>query len=144
VLGGWEASGITRAQSGQYLTATGNTSIGARRADYVEGQDIAIDDGDENRWFNTAAFVAAPNTRRGTATVGQIQGPAYYVWDVSFRKKFSVTQDVKVGVQADIFNLFNRVNLGNPNTVTTDGNYGRINATAGPARQMQIGVRLEF
>jgi hypothetical protein len=63
---------------------------------------------------------------------------------VSFRKKFSLTQRVKLGVQADVFNLFDRVNLGNPNVTTTDTNYGRINATAGPARQMQIGARLEF
>ncbi len=55
-----------------------------------------------------------------------------------------MTSTVKIGVQADIFNLFDRVNLGNPNVTTTDGNYGRINATAGPARQMQLGVRLEF
>ena len=142
VLGGWEVSGITRFQSGQYLTATGNTSIGGRRADYT-GAEIQIDNGDEDRWFNTDAFVRAPDTRRGNATVGQIEGPAYYVWDVSFRKKFSVTQDVKLGIQADLFNLFNRVNLNNPNTNTTDANYGRING-AGPARQTQIGVRLEF
>jgi hypothetical protein len=143
VLGGWEVSGITRFQSGQYLTATGNTSIGGRRADYVEGAEIPIDNGDEDRWFNTDAFVRAPDTRRGTARVGQIAGPAYYVWDVSFRKKFSITQAVKLGVQADVFNLFNRVNLNNPNTNTTDANYGRING-AGPARQMQLGARLEF
>lgn len=142
-LGGWEVSGITRFQSGPFLTATGNTSIGGRRADYVDGQDIQISDGDENGWFNPGAFVRAPDTRRGTATVGQIEGPAYYVWDVSFRKKFSITSDVKLGLQADLFNLFNRVNLNNPNTNTTDANYARING-AGPARQMQIGLRLEF
>jgi len=143
-LGGWEVSGITRAQSGQYLTATGNTSIGTRRADYVDGQDIQISDGDENRWFNTGAFVRAPDARRGTASVGQIVGPAYYVWDVSFRKKFSITSSVKLGVQADVFNLFDRVNLNNPNIETTNTSYGRISSTAGPARQMQIGARLEF
>ncbi len=143
VLGGWEVSGITRFQSGQYLTPNGNTSIGTRRADYVGG-DIAIDGGDENQWFNTAAFVTAPNDRRGNAGVGVVEGPAYYVWDVSFRKKFSVTSRVKLGVQADVFNLFDRVNLGNPNITTTAADYGRINATAGPARQMQLGARLEF
>ena len=35
VLGGWELSGIVRLQSGAPLTVTGNTSIGARRADLV-------------------------------------------------------------------------------------------------------------
>ena len=143
-LGGWEVSGITRFQSGQYLSPTGNTSIGTRRADYVSGQDIQLNDGDENKWFNTAAFVAAPNDRRGNAGVGVVEGPAYYVWDVSFRKKFSLTSQVKLGVQADIFNLFDRVNLGNPNIETTNASYGRISATAGAARQMQLGARLEF
>lgn len=49
----------------------------------------------------------------------------------------------KLRLQADLFNLFNRVNLSNPNTNTTDANYTRING-AGPARQMQVGARLEF
>ncbi len=47
-------------------------------------------------------------------------------------------------MQADLFNLFNRVNLNNPNIETTNASYGRINTTAGAARQMQVGARLEF
>jgi hypothetical protein len=143
-LGGWEISGITRLQSGQYLSPTGNTSIGIRRADYVTGQDIRLDGANEIKWFNTAAFVTAPNGRPGSAGVGVIEGPAYYVWDVSFRKKFSLTSRIKLGVQADVFNLFDRVNLNNPNIETTNTSYGRINSTAGAARQMQLGARLEF
>ena len=55
VLGGWELSGKTRWQSGQYLTVSGNTSTGTRRADYVGGE-ISIDDRTTERWFNTEAF----------------------------------------------------------------------------------------
>jgi hypothetical protein len=44
---------------------------------------------------------------------------------------------------ADVFNLFNRVNLNNPSVNFNDANYGRI-ASAGPLRQVQIGLRLEF
>ena len=141
-LGGWEVSGITRLQSGGYLTPSGNTSIGGRRADYLGG-DIAIDNGDEAQWFNTAAFAPAPEDRRGNAPVGIIQGPGRHAGDVSFRKKFRITQQTRIGVQADVFNLFNRVNLNNPSVNTTDVNYGRI-ASAGPPRQVQIGLRLEF
>ena len=45
VAGGWEVSSKYRFQSGQYFTATGNSSIGNRRADYIGGE-IDID-GDE-------------------------------------------------------------------------------------------------
>ena len=34
---------------------------------------------------------ARPTTGAARPRVGQIEGPAYYVWDVSFRKKFAVT-----------------------------------------------------
>jgi hypothetical protein len=142
VLGGWEVSGIVRAQSGQYLTPDGSTSIGTRRADYLGG-DVQLNDGNEDRWFNTDAFVVAPDDRRGNAGVGVIEGPGYYVWDVSFRKKFPVGSRVKIGIQADLFNLFNRVNLNNPEVTTTDADYGSIDG-AGPARQMQLGARIEF
>ncbi|HEV3485043.1 MAG TPA: hypothetical protein VG106_06530, partial [Vicinamibacterales bacterium] len=71
LIGGWELSGKTRWQSGQYLTPNGNTSIGTRRADYVGGE-IGADDRTPDRWFNTDAFTAAPDTRRGTARVGMI------------------------------------------------------------------------
>jgi hypothetical protein len=144
VLGDWEISGITRVQSGPYLTVTGSTSIGARRADYT-GAAIALpnDQRGAAAWFNTAAFVAAPDTRLGTATVGQVLGPGRYVWDASFRKKFPLGGNTKIGVQADVFNIFNRVNFNAPNVVTSDAAYGKISG-AGPPRQIQLGVRFEF
>ena len=89
ILGGWELSGKVRWQSGQYLTPTGNTSIGTRRADYLGGE-ISIDSRDENQWFNTAAFATAPDGRRGNAPIGMIEGPHWYQWDLSARKKFAL------------------------------------------------------
>lgn len=141
-LGGWEVSGITRLQSGAYLTPTANTSIGGRRADYLGG-DVSLSDANETRWFNTAAFGPAPEDRRGNAPVGIIQGPGRHTWDASFRKKFRLVGRSKLGVQADVFNLFNRVNLNNPTVNFSANDYGRI-GSAGPPRQVQIGLRFEF
>ncbi len=141
-LGGWEVTGITRLQSGQYLTPSGNTSIGGRRADYLGG-DVTDAARDETQWFNTAVFVPAPEDRRGNAPVGIIEGPGRHTWDLSFRKKFRIVGRTRIGVQADVFNLFDNVNLNNPSVNFNDVNYGRI-ASAGPARQIQIGLRFEF
>ena len=140
--GGWQVSGKVRLQSGQYYTATGNSSIGGRRANYT-GAEISIDDRNELRWFNTAAFTVPDEGARGTATVGQILGPSFYQWDLSFRKNFRFGGRYQATPIFDVFNLFNRLNLGAPNTNVSDGGYGTIN-TAQPSRQFQLGVKFEF
>jgi hypothetical protein len=142
VLGGWELSGKVRWQSGQYLTPTGNTSIGTRRADYLGG-DIGIDNRDENQWFNTAAFAAAPEDRRGNAPIGLIEGPHWYQWDLSGRKNFNLPGRATIQFRADVFNVFNRLNLNNPNVVVTQAEFGRISSARIP-RQTQLSFRLSF
>lgn len=143
VLGGWEFSGITRWQTGALLTATGTSSIGGRRADYVGGE-INVQGPDPIvRWFNTAAFTRPPDDRRGTASVGQIEGPGRYFWDLSLRKQFAITERVRFQIQGDFFNAFNQTNLNNPTTDSNSGSYGRISSAA-PARNIQIGMKLTF
>ena len=142
VAGGWELSGKVRWQSGQYLTPTGNTSIGTRRADYLGGQ-ISIDDRSENQWFNTALFAAAPEGRRGNAAIGTIQGPHWHQWDLSARKNFALPGTARIQFRADVFNVFNRLNLNNPNVTVTAAEFGRI-STARIPRQTQLSFRLEF
>jgi Carboxypeptidase regulatory-like domain len=140
-LGGWEVSGITRWQTGQNLTPTGNSSIGNRRAD-ATGEPI---DGPQtiDEWFNTAAFTRPPDERRGTAGVGVITGPGRHLWDLSLRKRFSLNERIKMQFQADFFNAWNIVNLNNPNTDSNNNAYGSVNGVA-PARNVQLGLRLTF
>ena len=142
VLGGWEISGKIRWQSGQYLTPTADTLIGVRRADYVGG-DISIDDRDERRWFNTAAFIDAPEERRGNAKVGMIEGPHWRQVDVSLRKRFRFTQTKSVELRADVFNVLNTLNLNNPNTQVDNSAYGTITSARIP-RQSQFSLRFQF
>ena len=142
---GWEVSGKTRWQSGQYLTIIGNTSTGNRRADYVGG-DISLADRGPDRWFNTAAFATAPDTRRGNATVGQVQGPHFYRWDLSLRKKFALPRGTHMELRVDSFNAFNRVNFNNPGTnqlTVTNSSFGTIPSAKTP-REFQFGVRFDF
>jgi len=146
-LGGWELSGKVRWQSGQYLTVTGNTSTGTRRADYLGGEiDLPADQRSADHWFNTSVFAAAPDTRRGNAAVGQIQGPHFYRWDLSMRKKFALPRGSKVEARADAFNAFNRVNYSNPTgngLVVTSTSFGSI-TTAKTPRELQFSLRFEF
>ena len=143
-LGGWELSGKTRFQSGQYLTPTASTSIGTRRADYLGG-DVSLSSSDRtaDRWFNTAAFAPAPDDRRGNAKVGMIEGPGLAQWDISLRKNFAVAGRSRINFRADVFNVFNRVNLNNPNVTVTNAAYGQVDSARIP-RQVQLSLNLYF
>lgn len=144
LLSFWEASGITRFQSGNQFTVTGNTSIGNRRADYLGGEiELPRDQRTVNRWFNTDVFAAAPESRRGTASVRSVKGPGLQVWDLSLRKRIVVTKTWRAQLQADFFNLFNKANFLNVATNVTNADFGTITSAA-PARNIQLAIRLSF
>src|SRR5260370_17581 len=150
-LSGWEVSGITRFQTGPYLTPTGSTAIGTRRADYLGGPVLLSNKG-PNGWVNAAAFAPAPLGREGTAGVGIIQAPSLQTWDFSMRKQFTLTERFNLRFQMDMFNAFNRANFRSPDiafgTLTaaggpSNGAFGKI-SSAGPARNIQFGLKLNF
>jgi hypothetical protein len=154
VLGGWEASGILRLQTGPYVTLTGDTSIGNRRADFVGGAiyNVSGDQG-PTAWFNTLAFRQAPDTRLGNSAVGVIEGPALKLVDLSARKRFAVTERFNLTFQADFFNAVNHGNLRAPatNLGTIDATTGRPTNTtfgtitaSGPGRNIQLALKLNF
>jgi len=156
ILSGWEMSGITRLQTGPLLTVKGTTSIGSRRADYLGGVVKLLSPlQGPDQWFNTNSFFIAPDDRQGTSGVGIVEGPGRYLWDLSMRKKFAVREGIRMQVQADFFNAFNRTNFTNPGTAM--GNVTTINGVqtysnrafgtitgAAPGRNVQLGLKLTF
>jgi hypothetical protein len=153
-LGSWELSGITRFQSGAPLTITGTSPVGTgsletgfgRRASVVAG--VPLYSGytcpaQRVCWFNPAAFALAPKTSAGNAPIGNIIGPAYYVWDLSLRKSFKLPREgMSLMFQADAFNTFNRTNWTNPST-SANSTAGQI-TSANPPRQVQFGGKFSF
>jgi len=150
ILGGWELSGITRFQSGGPLTVSGNTSIGGRRADYIDGVDPYVPESERYTlvpgsimWLNPAAFAVAPEGRRGNSTRGQFRAPGLQVWDISIRKQFPLKGSVRAQFQVDMFNIANAVNYRGPATNLTGAGFGSISSAA-PSRNVQIGFRVSF
>ena len=146
ILDGYEVSGITRFQSGPYLTVTGtgNSIFGNRRADCIS-PDALFPNGERgpNHWGNRAVFAAAPDTRRGTCGVGTMQGPGAQTWDFSLRRRFGLTEKFKLQFQADIFNAFNRTNFRDLENNLSSAAFGTI-STSGPPRNIQFGLKLTF
>lgn len=156
VLGGWEISGITRAQSGSPLTVNGTQTIGpagsgvtafGRRANIVSG--VPIQSGytcptGKICWFNPAAFVQESTTGVGNAPAGGMTGPGYYGWDLSLRKNFKLPHEgTSLMLQMDAFNVFNHTNWGNPGTTVTGGGFGQISGS-NPPRNVQFGAKFVF
>jgi len=88
----------------------------------------------------------------GNSGAGLVRGPGLYKWDFSLRKEFGLgREDLKLQFRADVVNAFNHTNfrfssqtseLVN-NTNISSGDYGHP-TTAGPPRQIQLGMRLTF
>jgi hypothetical protein len=96
-------------------------------------------------WFNTAAFKEnAPGTF-GTLGRNTERGPGLATVDFSAFKRFPMpySERHKLEFRAEAFNLFNRVNLNNPNTTRTSPLFGRITSAAEP-RILQFGLRYSF
>ena len=164
LLGGWEVSGITRAETGEPYTVTANSNFGGfsfrRRADYIGG-DISLsnpapcastDTPPCLLWFNRSAFAAAAADTLGTSAPGMVRGPGRYLWDISLRKEFPLPREGwRLRFQTDFFNAFNHVNyrfstltaLIANNTNINNGSYGKV-SPPGPPRQIQFALKLTF
>jgi outer membrane receptor protein involved in Fe transport len=161
LLGGWQFNTNTTIQSGLPFNV-GYRDSGADR-DTGPGWPNLIGDpkGPKTReqWFNAAPIGAANSAfgRPAPGTFGnlgrhQLRGPGYWRTDASLFKRFRF-QERALEVRIEAVNLFNTVNLGNPDsTVGVPGNdnpnAGRINSTAyfnaDPMRNFQFALRFVF
>src|SRR6266852_3768095 len=151
-LGGWQLSGITRAQSGPPITILANSSVAGtpvngRRADRVAGVSLAPTV--PGQWFNPAAFANPSPINPGTSGVGTFTGPYVFVTDLSLRKYFKLPREnMNVMFQSDFFNIFNRANyslgsLGNATLTVPSGNFGSFGSASNP-RNVQFGLKFNF
>lgn len=161
LLGGWSLAGILRARSGNAI-------------DVRLGQDVNDDGANNDRpalisgelsdlynsggGSNTQYLIPQNEARRILGTPADVtdpfaviprnalHGPTLWSYDLSIAKRASIGQRYRVQIEANVFNLFNRVNLNVPNASLSSALFGRVTSTApgfGP-RQMQFGAKFMF
>ena len=67
--------------------------------------------------------------------------------DFAMAKNFSITERANAQFRAEVFNLFNHPQLGNPNSCIDCAGSGTITGLAGNIAQMrniQLGLRFQF
>lgn len=166
-LGGWQLAGILSLRSGSPLTAfvSGNRSrsawspslgpgLGQDRPNLAQGftHESAVL-GRPEQWFNPAAFALQPAGQLGTLGRGTFIGPNLRTLDIALLKAFAIPQwneQARLQFRAEAFNLFNRANFGPPSLLavssagTPIGSFGTVRNTITSARQIQLGLRLQF
>lgn len=159
---GWELTGITQSQSGNpivilagsgFVNLTGTATL---RPDLVGPVQVLRD---PNNWFTAAAFAApgtTANSHFGSLGRGVVIGPTFNNTDFSVIKNTRISENVRVQFRAEIFDIFNHANFGQPGpgggTATRLGTatFTQFNDTrlptgdAGSSRQVQFALKLLF
>ena len=150
VISGWQWNGIISAQGGfpttpqvgRNISGTGDT----RNPDVPDFNPAFT--GPIVRNNPTAFSLPIPGTF-GNAGRGAIRGPELTSMDTSFFKKIPLSERFNLQFRAEMFNILNHTNFGNPNPIVFSGNAysataGVISKTATTARQIQFALRLTF
>ncbi|HWR16890.1 MAG TPA: carboxypeptidase regulatory-like domain-containing protein [Terriglobales bacterium] len=152
VLSGWQLNGITAIRSGTPFNVTSGKDtnldgVNNDRPDTVAPPSINNGSRQERiaQYFNPAAFAQLPaNTPYGNTGYNSMIGPGYVNTDLSIFKNFTLPfRESSVQFRAEAFNLFNNVNLSNPNGVMTNAQFGKI-TSAGSPRIVQFALRFSF
>jgi outer membrane receptor protein involved in Fe transport len=147
VLGGWTVGGIVTAKSGDHFSVSiancpSNTGGGCR-ASIIRDPNLPPGDRTPERWFDTEAFVPPPVGQFGNQGRNIVEGPGFFVWDLSLHKNIGLGGDRFAQLRLEMFNVTNRANFERPDNRFNAASFGAVSA-AGPARQMQIGLKLNF
>jgi hypothetical protein len=104
--------------------------------------------GSVERWFDTSVFTSV--ARFGNLGRNVVIGPGFNNADFSITKNTKLGERMSWQFRAEIFNLFNHTNLGQPGNVVGTPDFGRITRTrfatgeSGSSRQVQLAVKLVF
>lgn len=156
VLGNWQINFSTNWSSGLPFSPTNSDcdalrDTGPCRPNLVGEAEAG---GDRNGWFTTGTvdeggpFEIPQRGTFGNVRRNTFRGPSFFNTDFAIFKNVPLSETVRVQFRAEIFNVFNKVNLGQPNNCIncSDETDGRIfNLAAGASmRQVQWALRVEF
>ena len=152
-LSGWQLNGITSLRTGLpfNITSGKDTNLdGVATNDQPNQVSNPNISGGRSRtakiagYFNTSAFQQLPaGTPYGNIQYDSQEGPAYINTDFSAFKDFPLEKLGTLQFRAELFNLFNYVNLSNPTSVETSASFGKITADVSP-RIVQLALRYSF
>jgi hypothetical protein len=165
LLGGWQINSNTTIQSGlpfdNCFDTSGISDTGTCRPN-VSGEVKTGTTREANgtiRYFTDLSVFGRPAVGTfGNQKRNALRGPGYWRTDASLFKKFAFTENVRAEFRIEAVNVFNHVNLGNPDgfigrfnasgALVPSGGAGVINSTAyfgaDPQRNLQFALKIAF
>jgi hypothetical protein len=165
LFGGWSVSGLGIARSGNPVNVTLTRSASSlldglslqngasfQRPNYVSGVSVVPVNQSITNWINPAAFVVPANGMWGNAGRNLIRGPRFLQLDMGLTKTFRVTERVSTAFRAEVFNVANRAQFGDPSGNFSSPSFGQITSTvnngsatgSGTPREFQFSLRARF
>jgi len=174
LVAGWQISTLTAISSGYPLNAIAGVNVARSmpgggptppdRLNLVPGCTVqnAINPGQEYYFKNGATingvtlpqcFAEATPGYMGNLPANAFTGPSFWSTDASLRKDYAFGREgMTLRLQVDLFNLFNRANLGTPTNSNgafnssgkAQASFGQITNMVGTPRQLQLGARFSF
>jgi hypothetical protein len=150
LVSGWQLALIIQAQSGNPINvvtsnSTFNGVANTLRPDVTAPVKVI---GSVDRWFDTSVFV--PVADFGSLGRNLVIGPGFNNTDFSIIKNTKIRETLLMEFRAEIFDLFNHANFGQPGNVVGTPTFGRITNTrfatgeAGSSRQIQFAMKVIF
>jgi hypothetical protein len=129
----------------------GDTSA-AQRPNRVQGVSIYPEHKSISNWLNPNAFSVPASGAWGNLGRNIARGPSMVDIDVSMQRNFRITKRISLGARAEVFNLANHPQYGNPSAnISSSASFGVISQTVntgqtgtGLPRQFELAARLNF
>jgi Carboxypeptidase regulatory-like domain len=147
-ISGWQIAGMVRAQTGDAVAVTqatnNNSSLGfaVQRPNRIADPN-QLDARSVARYFNTAAFTAAPQFVIGTSSRNPVRGPGLQDADLMIGKTFRIRERMGLEFRAEAFNVSNTPPLNDPNGSFGSAAFGSI-TSAGNPRDFELVAKVHF
>ncbi|HEY1950124.1 MAG TPA: carboxypeptidase regulatory-like domain-containing protein [Bryobacteraceae bacterium] len=153
---GWSVSGTAIFQDGYPLAFTASPNVTGLnlglRPNVVPGCNPQLSGSAQSRlngWFNAACFSVPAAYTLGNAgrTDPVLRGPGIANYNASLLKRTAITERFNLEFRTEVYNLFNRVQFGLPNTTITsaaNSTAGYVTTQINDPREIQLALRLIF
>jgi len=153
VVGGWSAATYYTWDNGTPVQVTGpndSNSFGGGQRPSATGQSARIDNReyvDGALYFNPQAFSRSPQFTFGNVSrnLPDVRVPGNKNFDLLIEKRINFTERYALDFRTELFNAFNNVIFGGPQTAITSADFGRIRLLqVNVPRQIQFGLRFSY